>query len=189
MARFFSPALFLVIPLVASQPSFGGGQKNGDTLYKVMPKDQKVFMDKLIGLSILEKESRSIKNGLARKDSQTKLKQELASLVNGINSTLSTRGIGNWIGKPNVSAQTLTLTCRILTRERTVVNVVFSIQTAGMKRDVLEAAKTLQRGDLVRFSLSSDQKMPAHFRPAISTVYLQVRVPSRLLSAISVVNP
>lgn len=182
---FVSAAAFFALLACFGDSQGIQAQPDTDALLEAMPRIQKDYFSKLLGLSKQYTEAIKLKNAVAKKEALEKTKNDTREFLADVNDKLSREGAQDWIGNASVATQTLTINYKLKQDSRLTVHIYIS--TKGMKKEVLDVVKKLARGDQVRFTIDGHDKTPAKMTG--SQHLFSAQVPAQLLKSLSIVSP
>ena len=175
---FIRPGSFIIIMMLTN----GIGAQPESDLLKGMPKDQKEHCAKVQEISNQFEAVGRIDNPLARNEAGDKALANTKEFMN--KSKIISGGLKDWVGKATFAndGRSLVISCD---------NTFFWIKTEYLNQNVLDVAKKLKDGDVVRFSIDktlvkSDTDLHYSYTKGLWKTDIEN---GRLLSSLSIITP
>lgn len=177
--------IFLFLFFVPNSVDGFQSSKNRDVPIELMPKKQKDLCIKCIELKTKYTENSKNKtiNAVVKKETASALEKEFKELLNNTNEDFSSNGFKDWVGTIVVNSSDIGL----YVYENSKQLIYLTISTNGMNKNVLDTVKTLNTGNLVKFSIENTKESESKFTTGgiMSSFYNRVK-PSNLTSLVLV---
>lgn len=166
-----------------SADGFQSSKRNQDVPVELMPIKQKDLCIKCIELKTkyTENSKNKVINAVVKKETALALEKEFKELLNNTNEDFSSNGVKDWVGTVVVNSSDIGL----YVYEHSKQLVYLTISTNGMNKNILETVKTLNTGNLVKFSIENKKEPESKFNSGGIMAGLYTRVkPSNLTSLV-----
>jgi hypothetical protein len=189
-AKQLTECLLLTLASALVQVTPLGAQDDIHTATKRMPKPEQEMVEKFASLVKDRQSALRIADPLARQDALGKADTNQQQWLTELNKGLSTDGARDWVGLANVNDDSLSIvnTVRLDNTRRNILNVEIVVSYGSLSKEVRTAIRKLKRGEMVKFTIESDEKRKLKFQTS-GPITLRATVSGKLLTEISPYRP